>query len=72
MLSRSGVDTLDLSMGEVSVRFPTQPVLSGDNYGMLCAAGLVSVDYQYTVSPDGVSVTVADRTYRLSENGELA
>lgn len=71
-LSRSGVETLLLSVNGATVAFPTQPALTGDTYGALCAAGCVSADYDYTVAADGVEVCVNGATWRLSEDGELS
>jgi hypothetical protein len=56
----------------MTVEFPTLPELSGSNYGKLCAAGWVSMDYSYAVTSNGCAVTVAGQTYQLTAEGELA
>ena len=48
-----------------------QPKLAGSYYGVLCAEGMASKDYCYAVDANGCSVTVAERTYRLTSEGEL-
>ena len=70
-LARSGISTLRLTLDSGTVEFPTQTRLTGGNYGALCAEGHTSADYSFAVTEDGCSVTVADRTYRLTEDGEL-
>lgn len=70
-LALSGVESLSLAVDGGVVEFPTAPALTGDAYGALSAAGYVSRDYTYTVSGDGVSVSVGSEAYLLNENGEL-
>ena len=70
-LARSGISTLRLTLGSGTVDFPTQAGLTGSNYGALRAEGHTSADYLFSVAAEGCSVTVADRTYRLTEDGEL-
>ena len=71
-LPRSGITSLKLALNEGTVDFPTQPVLTGNNYAALRAAGWASGDYRYTVTANGVTLTVGDRTYVLADTGELA
>jgi hypothetical protein len=71
-LARSGITSLKLALNEGTVDFPTQPVLTGNNYAALRAAGWASGDYRYTVTANGVTLTVGDRTYVLADTGELA
>ena len=71
-LARSGVDTLLLTLDGETSPFPTQPALTGTAYGALCAAGYVSADYDYVVTPDSIEVCVDSTTWRLSEDGELS
>lgn len=71
-MARSGVATLRLTLGGMTVDFPTQPKLTGKNYGTLCAAGWASRDYSYAVYANGCSVTVAGQTFQLTPEGELA
>jgi len=71
-LACSGVETLRLSLNDAIIDFPTQPTLTGSNYGALRAAGWVSGDYSYAVSADGCTVTVGGRTFVLTGKGELA
>ena len=71
-LARSGVDILRLELNGSAVDFPTEPVLSGSVYAALRAEGRSSGDYRYTVTADGASLTVGERTYMLTETGELA
>ena len=70
-LARSGISTLRLTLGDDTIDFPTQAGLTGSNYGALRAEGHTSADYLFSVAADGCSVTVAYRTYRLTEDGEL-
>jgi len=70
-LALSGVNSLRLTLDDVTVEFPTLPELSGGNYGMLCAAGRTSRDYSYTVSSNGCTVTVAGQSFQLTAEGEL-
>ena len=70
-LARSGVDSLKLQLNGETIEFSTQPTLTGREYGALCAAGRVSKDFGYAVYADGVNVTVAGQTYRLTPEGEL-
>ena len=70
-LALSGVSTLRLALDDGTVDFPTEPYLTGVNYGALRAAGWASADYCYAVASDGVTLSVADRTYALTEEGEL-
>ena len=53
------------SAREIVVRDPRHA------YSALCAAGYASGDYDYTVSRDGVEVSVDGTSYTLSEGGEL-
>ena len=70
-LALSGVNSLRLTLDDVTVEFPTLPELSGGNYGMLCAAGHTSRDYSYAVSSNGCTVTVAEQSFPLTAEGEL-
>jgi hypothetical protein len=70
-LGRSGISTLRLTLSSGTIDFPTLALLTGSNYGALCAEGHASAEYLFSVAADGCSVTVADRTYRLTEDGEL-
>ena len=70
-LGRSGISTLRLTLSSGTIDFPTQALLTGSNYGALCAQGHASAEYLFSVAADGCSVTVADRTYLLTEDGEL-
>ncbi len=71
-LARSGVTRLCLTLDDMTVEFPTQPELSGSNYGALRAAGRTSRDYSYAVASNGCTVTVAGQTFQLTAEGELA
>lgn len=71
-LAISGVETLRLTLNDLTVDFSTTPLLTGPIYGTLRAEGWSSGDYWYAVDADGCRVTVADRTYRLTGEGELA
>ena len=70
-LALSGVSTLRLALDGGMVDFPTEPALTGVNYGTLRAAGWASADYCYAVAVDGVTLSVADQTYAMTEEGEL-
>lgn len=70
-LAISGVSTLRLALDGGTVDFPTEPALTGVNYGALRAAGWASAYYCYAVAADGVTLSVAGRTYVLTEEGEL-
>ena len=70
-LSRSGIDALRLLLDGAAVELPTDPGLQGPTYAALCAKGLVSGDYEYTVTADGIRVSVDGANYRLGEDGAL-
>lgn len=70
-LSRSGIDALRLVLDGAAVELPTDPGLQGPAYAALCAKGLVSGDYEYTVTAGDIRVAVDGADYRLGEDGAL-
>lgn len=72
ILSRSGIEKLRLRFGTESVEISTHWRLQGQTYARLCAEGYVSKDYFITVTLGEIQVTVAEKTYTINENNELA
>ncbi len=70
-LSRSGIDALRLVLDGAAVELPTDPGLQGPAYAALCAKGLVSGDYEYTITAGDIRVAVDGADYRLGEDGAL-
>ena len=71
ILSQSGVETLELSLNGSGIRLTTGQTPQGDVYARLRAEGYASSDYTYTVSEDGIRVSVEGREYRLDDSGAL-
>ena len=71
VLSDSGILSLSLETGAGTIVFPTDIALSGEVYARLRAAGYVSSDFEFRVSADGITVSVAGMVYRLEASGGL-
>ncbi len=70
-LRRSGIESILLTLGDASIAIAADLQLQGSTYAALSAQGYVSKDYALHVSQDGIHVSVAGRSYRLSEDNEL-
>ena len=71
ILSCSGVKTLRLGLDEGFVDFACRVALTGEIYARLCAAGLVSRDYDYAIRADATLVRVDGAIYALRPDGAL-
>ena len=71
VLSDSGILSLSLETGIGTIVLSTDIALTGEVYARLRAAGYVSSDFEYRVSADGITVSVAGMVYRLEASGAL-
>ena len=67
----SGAAAIAFEMDGARVELDTATELTGAVYGALRAQGLVSRDFLWTISADGIEIQVDGAIYSLSENGEL-
>ncbi len=70
-LTRSGIETLELVTDSGTISFDTEISLTGTVYAGLCAQGIVSKDYVWTATSEGVTVCVNDTEYEVNAGGEL-
>ena len=69
-LSRSGISALSFCLTDGVVSIPTDLALSGTAYGRERSSGFVASDFLFSLSDDGLFVSVEDRLYSV-DGGRL-
>ena len=70
-LMDSGVKSIVFELNGARMELDTAAELCGEIYGALRARGLVSKDFLWTISADGIRIQADGETWSLGENGEL-
>ena len=70
-LSRSGITGIIMMTEAGETEISTEQDYQGTVYATLCASGVVSADYEYQISGDGVQVLVAGSAYSIDDSHML-
>ena len=70
-LSRSGITGIIMMTEAGETEISTEQDYQGTVYATLCASGVVSADYEYQISGDGIQVLVAGSAYSIDDSHML-